>query len=109
VGLGLPDINELGWRWKDSLIYLTHGVPSEPTFSAASVVARVAPLPLAAIHSTKDEFVSKAELDRVLAAAGDPHRLWMITASDHRFSDNLPEFDARLLDALAWVAANGPR
>ncbi len=24
VGLGLPDRNELGWRWKDSLIYVTH-------------------------------------------------------------------------------------
>ncbi len=27
IGIGLPDRNELGWRWKDSLIYLTHGVP----------------------------------------------------------------------------------
>src|SRR6185436_16638740 len=23
IGLGLPDLNELGWRWKDSLIYVT--------------------------------------------------------------------------------------
>ena len=25
IGIGLPDRNELGWRWKDSIIYLTHG------------------------------------------------------------------------------------
>ena len=28
IGLGLPDLNELGWRWKDALIYLTHGTPT---------------------------------------------------------------------------------
>ena len=35
VGLGLPDISELGWRWRDMLIYVTHAMPNEPTFSAA--------------------------------------------------------------------------
>ena len=57
IGLGLPDINELGWRWKDSLIYITHGTPNEPTFSTASVIGRMSPSPLAVIHSTHDEFV----------------------------------------------------
>src|SRR5262245_44803520 len=61
LGLGLPDVNELGWRWRDSLIYVTHGVPKEPTFSAAALVGRVAPLPLAAIHSTTDEFMPVRE------------------------------------------------
>src|SRR5262249_54106606 len=55
IGLGLPDLNELGWRWKDTVISLTHGMPNEPTFSAAEVAATVAPAPLAAIHSTSDE------------------------------------------------------
>jgi alpha-beta hydrolase superfamily lysophospholipase len=36
IGLGLPDLNELGWRWKDMLIYLTHRAPDEPPFSAAA-------------------------------------------------------------------------
>jgi alpha-beta hydrolase superfamily lysophospholipase len=103
VGLGLPDLNELGWRWKDALIYLTHGMPKEPTFSTTAIVANVAPLPLAAIHSTKDEFVPIDEVQRVMAAAKEPKRLWVITASDHRFSDNLPDFDRTLFEALAWV------
>ena len=60
IGLGLPDMNELGWRWKDSLIYVTHKTPNEPLFSAA-------------------------------------------------FSDNLPEFEQRLRDAIEWVRANAPR
>lgn len=106
IGLGLPDLNELGWRWKDTLIYVTHGVPNEPTFSTAAVVGRVAPVPLAAIHSTQDEFVPLAEAQRVIASATAPKRLWIVTAADHRFSDNLPEFDRRLLEALAWVQSN---
>ena len=107
VGLGLPDINELGWRWRDAVIYLTHGVPNEPTFSAATFAARVAPAPLAAIHSTHDEFVPLSEVQRVLDAARAPKRLWIVNAADHRFSDNLPDFDQRLVEALAWVVAQG--
>ncbi len=103
VGLGLPDINELGWRWKDALIYLTHGVPHEPTFSAASLAMRVAPAPLAAIHATQDEFVPLTEVRRIMDAAREPKRLWVVNASDHRFSDNLTEFDQRLLEAVDWV------
>jgi fermentation-respiration switch protein FrsA (DUF1100 family) len=108
IGLGLPDLNELGWRLKDSLIYLTHRVPSEPTFSAAAVVAQVAPLPLAAIQSTHDEFVPAGDIERILKAASEPKRLWTVNASNHRFSDNLQEFDRRLLEAIAWVKAHAP-
>jgi len=104
LGLGLPDINELGWRWKDALIYVTHGVPNEPTFSTAAIVNRVSPTPLAAIHSTQDEFVALPQVQSILERAAEPKRLWVVKASDHRFSDNLPEFDRRLLEALDWIA-----
>ncbi|MFN8062413.1 MAG: alpha/beta hydrolase [Vicinamibacterales bacterium] len=108
IGLGLPDINELGWRWRDSLIYLTHGVPNEPTFSAAAIVDRVGPLPFAAIHSSNDEFVPVADVERIFARAGDPKRLWIVRASNHRFEDNLAEFDARLIDAVRWIEGLRP-
>jgi fermentation-respiration switch protein FrsA (DUF1100 family) len=103
LGLGLPDLAELGWRWKDAIIYLTHGTPNEPTFSTAAIAARVSPVPLAAIHSTNDGYVPLAEAERVLAAARAPKRLWIVKAADHRFSDNLEELDRRLLEALAWL------
>jgi fermentation-respiration switch protein FrsA (DUF1100 family) len=106
IGLGLPNLNELGWRWKDSLIYVTHSVPNEPTFSTQAIVDRIAPIPLAAIHSTRDEFVPLAEIQRVLDSAREPKRLWVVAASDHRFSGNLGEFDRRLLEAIAWVRAS---
>ncbi len=109
VAVGLPDLNELAWRWKDAVIYLTHRAPNEPLFSASSIVARVAPLPLAAIQSTHDEFVPLADVERILAHAGEPKRLWVIEAADHAFDGSQAEFDARLFDAIAWIGENGSR
>lgn len=109
IGLGLPDRNELGWRWKDSIIYLTHRPPNEPAFSATALVAALAPLPLALIQSTHDEFVPLSETQRIFAQAAQPKRLWVVDAVNHRFSNNLPEFDARLMEAIAWVQQNQPR
>ena len=103
IGLGLSNLTELGWRWRDMTIYLTHGTPNEPTFSVQSVIDRMAPVPLAAIHSTHDEFVPLAEVEQALACAREPKRLWTISAANHRFSGNLEEFDQTLLDAIAWI------
>jgi fermentation-respiration switch protein FrsA (DUF1100 family) len=80
-------------------------VPKEPTFSTQAIVDRVAPTPLAVIHSTQDEFVPLADVRRIVDAAREPKRLWVVKAADHRFSDNLEEFDQRLLEAVAWVRA----
>jgi fermentation-respiration switch protein FrsA (DUF1100 family) len=109
LGLGLPDISELGWRWRDMVIYVTHNVPNEPTFSAAHIISRVAPVPLAAIHSTHDEFVPLTEINGLMARAGDPKKLWTIEAADHRFSNNEPEFERRLIEALTWINDHAPR
>ncbi len=105
--LGLPDVNELGWRWKDAVIYFTKGVPNEPTFSVERIIDQLAPVPLAAIHSTHDEFVSVQVVTRLIDRARDPKRLWIVPASNHRFSGNEEEFTRRLLEAMAWIKAAG--
>jgi fermentation-respiration switch protein FrsA (DUF1100 family) len=109
IGLGLSDRNELGWRWQDSVIYLTHGVPNEPTFSVAAFVDKLSPVPLAEIHSTSDEFAPLAAAQTILQKASPPKRLWVVQATDHRFSGNLAEFDRRLLEAIEWVKQNQRR
>lgn len=109
LGLGVPDATELGWRWRDAIIYLTHASPREPMVSTAALAAGVAPAPLAAIHSTRDEFVPLDEVRRVMAAAAEPKRLWVVRASNHRFSDNLEEFDRTLLEAVAWIREHDTR
>lgn len=108
IALGLPDINELGWRWNDALIYVTHKVPHEPTFSVAQVITRVAPVPFAAIHSTSDEFVPLDQIQHLVDLASEPRRLWLVKASNHRFSGNLAECDRRLFDALSWIHQHQP-
>lgn len=109
VAIGLPEKNELGWRWRDAAIYLTHGVPHEPMFHASEVVGGVSPVPLAEIHSTRDEFVPLDMLHDILAHASEPKRAWMVTASNHGFTDNLHGFDLALTEAMDWVARQAPR
>jgi Bacterial virulence protein (VirJ) len=109
LGIGVPPTSELGWRWRDAIIYVTHGVPNEPTFSTDPIIGKVAPLPLASIFSTHDEFITADEARQLVAHAADPKKLWLVSAADHRFSDNLVEFDARLLEALGWVRERAAR
>jgi fermentation-respiration switch protein FrsA (DUF1100 family) len=91
------------------VIYLTHAVPSEPTFSALALAGRVAPTPLAIISSTHDEYVPEGQVEQIMAAAHAPKRLWMIDAADHRFSDQQEQLARCLDDAIAWVRENGKR
>jgi pimeloyl-ACP methyl ester carboxylesterase len=103
IGVGLGNMNELGWRWTDATIYLTHGLPHEPLFSILSLIDRLAPLPLALIHSLHDEYAPATDAERIVRAAPGPARLWSINASNHRFSGNTAEFDRRLIEAIEWV------
>jgi fermentation-respiration switch protein FrsA (DUF1100 family) len=109
IALGLPDKNELGWRFRDSVIYVTKGVPNEPLFSAAEVIGRVAPLPLAAIHSSHDEFVPMDQIQRVMEKAGEPKRFWLVAAENHRFGGGETELRRALVEALDWIRAGGRR
>lgn len=104
VTFGLGDANELGWRWRDSIIYLTKGVPNEPLFRAADFIAEVSPVPLALVWSTRDEFVTSRDQDRLAALAGTPTRVWKVHASDHRFSDNAAELDRTLVEVIEWIS-----
>ncbi len=103
LGLGLPDQNELGWKWQDFTIWITKKAPSEPSFMVEDVIGKVSPVPLAEVHSTHDEFVSLELAKSMLARAGDPKRMWVIDAANHRFSDRRDELDRRLLEALDWI------
>ncbi len=103
LALGLPEKAELGWRFRDSVIYVTKGVPKEPLFDTTEVVGKLAPLPLVAIHSSQDEFVPLDEVRRVMERALEPKQLWVIEARNHRFTGNEPELKRKLLEAIAWI------
>lgn len=103
VTFGLGDANELGWRWRDSIIYLTKGVPREPIFHAADFISRVSPAPIALVWSTHDEFVDRHQQQQLASLARAPARVWIVPASDHRFSDNLAALDTNLIEAVDWI------
>jgi alpha-beta hydrolase superfamily lysophospholipase len=103
LALGLPDQNELGWRWQDFTIWVTKKAPNEPSFMVEDIIGKVSPIPLAEIHSTHDEFVSLDLAKSMFARAGEPKRMWVIEAANHRFSDNRDELDRRLIEALDWL------
>jgi dienelactone hydrolase len=105
VALGLPDKNELAWRFRDSIIYVTKKTPNEPTFSAREHASDVAPLPFAAIHATHDEFVPVPEIEAIVGEAREPKRLWLVEAADHKFSGSREELWRRLSEAIAWIGS----
>jgi hypothetical protein len=105
LGLGLPDQNELGWKWQDFTIWITKKTPNEPSFMVEDIIGKVSPTPLAEIHSTHDEFLPLEQAKAMFACAGEPKRMWVIEAANHRFSDNREELDRRILEALDWIRA----
>lgn len=110
VAIGLGDANELAWHARDAIIYLTKGAPREPAFHATEVARLVAPLPMAMLRPTVDEYVPQPESDRVYQSAREPKKMWTIAAGNHRFSDNLGAFDDQLVAALDWIdSATGGR
>lgn len=103
LGLGLPDQNELGWKWQDFTIWITKRAPSEPSFMVEDIIQKVSPTPLAEIHSAHDEFLPLEKAKAMFAHAGEPKRMWVIEAANHRFSDKRDELDRHILEALEWI------
>jgi alpha/beta superfamily hydrolase len=107
ITMGLPASAELAWRWRDVPAWIIKRDPDEPSFAPADVIARVSPRPLWMIQSTRDEYVTEADYRRLEATAREPKRLILIAASNHRFTDRLPELQQQIRAGLAWIANGG--
>jgi dienelactone hydrolase len=103
ITMGIPPTAELAWRWTDVGAWITKHDADEPSFAPKDVIAKVAPVPLYMIQSSKDEYVPKAEYERLGAAARDPKKLVLIDASNHRFTDRGPELRSAYMAGLAWI------
>jgi len=108
LALGLPDQNELGWKWQDFTIWVTKKAPNEPSFMVEDIIQKVSPIPLAEIHSSHDEFLPLEQAKAMFSRAGEPKRMWVIEAANHRFSNNRGELDQRMLEALRWMKTVKP-
>jgi pimeloyl-ACP methyl ester carboxylesterase len=103
ITMGLPPTAELAWRWSDVGSWITKRDPNEPEFEPRLYIADVSPLPLFMIQSTKDEYVREADYRMFESTAKAPKRLVLIEASNHRFTDRLPELRTQFLAGLAWI------
>jgi len=106
--MGLPALAEIAWRWSDFTSWITKKDAAEPSFEPGKYIAGVSPLPLVMIQSTKDEYVPEADYRAFEKAAGEPSRLVLIDASNHRFTDKLPELRKAYADALDWIRTKTP-
>jgi dienelactone hydrolase len=104
ITMGLPPTAELAWRWTDVGSWITKRDANEPSFAPKDVIADVAPLPLYMIQSTTDEYVPKAEWERLLADARAPKKQILIEAANHRFTDKRAEVGAAYASGLGWIA-----
>jgi len=108
VAIGTAERNLLAWHWTDIAAEITKRLPNEPTFKSADFVGKVTPLPLAMIASAHDEYVSPDETRALFAAAGEPKRLAMIDASNHKYDGKTDEFFAALRESLNWIQQQHP-
>jgi fermentation-respiration switch protein FrsA (DUF1100 family) len=102
VTVGLPDENVITWHWSDNLESFVKK-PHEQTFHASDYISKIAPLPLAMIESSHDQYVDVAESQRLFAAAAGPKRFDLIQADNHRFDGNHQEFFLKLQEELRWL------
>lgn len=101
--LGLPPSAELAWRWRDALSWVTKRETAEPSFEPRQFVGAISPVPLLMIQSTHDEYVTEADYRAIEGAARAPKRLVLVEASNHRFTDRLPELRQHVLAGLDWL------
>lgn len=106
--MGLPPTAELGWRWQDFTSWITKKDSNEPMFEPKLFVPDLAPLPLCMIQSTKDEYVSPDDYRTFERVAREPKKQVLIDASNHRFTDRLPELRVQVLGCLAWMREHQP-
>jgi dienelactone hydrolase len=108
VAFGLSDKEELGWRTRDDITYITGADPDEPMFGAGDYMGKVAPLPLCMIQSSGDQFVGRDESERLFASAQQPKLYKLVQADDHVFDGNTEGFYEALREGLGWVEKNAP-
>jgi dienelactone hydrolase len=109
ITMGLPATAEIAWRWSDFTSWLTKKDADEPSFAPGDYIASLAPKPLVMIQSSRDEYVTEADYRAFEKLAKAPSRLVLIDASNHRFTDRMPQLKRAYVDALEWIRAASPR
>lgn len=109
ITMGLPRVSEIAWRWSDFTSWITKKDAAEPSVDALAFLPGVAPVPLVMLQSSRDEYVPESDYRQMERAAGEPKQLVLIDASNHRFTDRLPDLRRAYDEAIEWVRAKRVR
>lgn len=107
IAISLPLYGERAWKPADSIIYFTHGTPSEKVFDARQYLKRLDQTPIVFLNATDDDTSPFREAQSLYEEAPGVKHLYAVKASGHHFEGGEKEFyqDLDLGIALPQIAA----
>ena len=92
VAISLPLYGERAWKPTDSIIYFTHGTPSEKLFDARQYLKKLNQVPIVFLNATDDDTSPFREAQSLYAEAPGAKHLYAVKASGHHFEGGEKEF-----------------
>lgn len=109
VAISLPLYGERAWKPTDSIIYFTHGTPSEKVFDARQYLKKLNQTPIVFLNATDDDTSPFREAQSLYDEASGAKHLYAVKASGHHFEGGEKEFyqDLDLGLSLQQIADKG--
>ena len=92
VAISLPLYGERAWKPTDSIIYFTHGTPSEKLFEAHQYLKKLKQTPIVFLNATDDDTAPLREAQSLYASVPGAKHLYAVKASGHHFEGGEAEF-----------------
>jgi len=107
VAISLPLYGERAWKPTDSIIYFTHGTPSEKLFDARQYLKKLNQTPIVFLNATDDDTSPFREAQSLYAEAAGAKHFYAVKAKGHHFEGGEKEFyeDLDLGISLPQIAA----
>jgi dienelactone hydrolase len=106
VAISLPLYGERAWKPADSIIYFTHGTPSEKLFDAHQYLKKLKQTPIVFLNATNDDTAPLREAQSLYETTPGVKHFYTVKASGHHFEGGEQEFykDLNLGLALPQIA-----
>ena len=92
VAISLPLYGERAWKPTDSIIYFTHGTPSEKLFEAHQYLKKLNGTPIIFLNATNDDTAPLREAQSLYEAAPSAKHFYAVKATGHHFEGGEQEF-----------------
>ena len=106
VAISLPLYGERAWKPSDSIIYFTHGTPSEKLFDAHQYLRKLKQTPIVFLNATNDDTAPLREAQSLYEATPGAKHFYAVKASGHHFEGGEKEFYDDLDQSLSAALAD---